>query len=166
MQHDTARATGGTPPAAPGAAPTRFEQLAKVVLLLALAVVALAALFVLPNTLEETPGRFLVALVAVVLAVSLPALALFGLFTRAPWRRPVAGTALWFLVLSGVLEFVVQAGAGGVNIPFLAFAAGFVLTDRAPRRITGHVAVRATAVALGVATLGWYLVGIGLAGSA
>jgi len=162
VRDDTAPAQGGPPGAT---APTRFEQLAKVVLLLALAVVALAALVVLPNMVDQAPGRLGVAVIAVILTASLPALALFGLFARMPWRRPVAGTALWFLVISGILEFVVQVGSGSVSIPFLAIAAGFVLTDRAPRRMPGHVAVRAVAVLLGLAAVAWYLVGLGLAGT-
>jgi hypothetical protein len=150
-------------PTAPVAAPSsRFDQLAKVVLVLALLVVALAAGLVLPATAQEAPDRLAVALVAVVLSTALPALALFGLLTRAPWRRPVASTALWFLVLSGVLETVVGTSTGQVRIPFLAIAAVFVLVDRAPRRVEGHRGIRALAVGLGVAGLVWYLVGISL----
>ncbi len=141
---------------------SRFEQLAKVILVLDLLLVALVAAFVLPAMAQDAPDRLAVALIAVLLSAALPVLALFGLFNREPWRRPVASTALWFLVLSGVLETVAGTLAGDVRIPFLAIAAVFVLLDRAPRRVERHLGIRALAFGLGVASLAWYLVGLNL----
>ncbi|HSG86091.1 MAG TPA: hypothetical protein VLA23_07120 [Candidatus Limnocylindrales bacterium] len=145
---------------------SRFEQLAKVVLVIALVVVAVAAGFVIPATADQAPERLPLAIVAVVLAAALPTLALFGLLVGAPWRRPVAGTALWFLVLSGLLETVTQGASGTLSVPFLAITAVFVLADRAPRRVEGYGGMRALAVGLGVAALVWYLVGLALTSSA
>jgi hypothetical protein len=155
-----------TPAPAPARRPaSRFEQLAKVVLVIALVVVAIAAGFVVPATASDAPERLPLAVVAVILAAALPTLALVGLLVGAPWRRPVAGTALWFLVLSGLLETVTQGAAGTVSIPFLAIAAVFVLADRAPRRVEGHAGIRALAVGLGVAALVWYMVGLAVTSS-
>jgi hypothetical protein len=142
--------------APPGPSRSSFEPLATLVLAVALVVVALVAILVLPVAFERGSIPTIVALVAVVLAGSLPALALAGLVRWTAWRIGVAVIALWFLVLTGVLDLVAALAAGGLTIPLLAIGALIVLWRRpATSRSVGRGRIEAVAILLGATALLW-----------
>jgi hypothetical protein len=144
--------------------PSTFEGLAKLVLAIAIAVVGLSTAFYLPTAVERGPVAAIVIIVALLLAVALPAMALGGLLRGAAWRTEVAVIALGVMVIGGVIELMAAFSRGGTAVPFLAFAALIPLVRRpAGWRGSASTPVAALAVALGLAPYAWALVAGGLA---